>query len=508
VTFIRRLVLPFVLCATCGGFLEAQAPAGSTGISAYIEAGIGYVNDRSSNRFGNWGGIYDMGAAGFSYSTDYFDIGGAFHVANDGKYIPTDSWMYTVGNQYFVLDNGYTRLHAAGLAFESGYLQALSTIDTPYEVFLNPDGHSALGMVLSYENSFFQYESRWIGANMRSSNTYDYGVAPNMVPWQDKGVNYRLIAVKFSGFRVGYEESSVYLRAFDPNYFFSPLPSILTNSILSQGKNPWTQGGTQNDNSLMGLFSDYKSGPIYAEAQLLVDDINLNFLFPSNSPLNVPNLNKLAWSIGGKYTFPFGTIGFWHGGATAHTYAATYSDYTASPANPNTIPYEYMYYPVVQFNGNPMDPRDSNIGFPWGENALAFKITFDTDLLQGSPWAFGLSTSVEYVINGSKSPDNPWHQYTTFAEIPERIQLFNVGGPETLNNIIILHAGASKKFGNLEVRLAVDVGGDINALGVTTPPDVVGGVTEPAMLVAVPGRNYLILDLVLAVRYTFGASAH
>ena len=82
-----------------------------------------------------------------------------------------------------------------------------------------------------------------------------------------------------------YEESSVYLRAFDPNYFFSPLPSILTNSILTQGNNPCTEGGTQNDNSLMGLFSDYKSGPIYAEAQLLVDDINLNFLFPSNSPL-------------------------------------------------------------------------------------------------------------------------------------------------------------------------------------------------------------------------------
>ena len=77
-----------------------------------------------------------------------------------------------------------------------------------------------------------------------------------------------------------------------------------------------------------------------------------------------------------------------------------------------------MYYPVVVFGGNPMDPRDSNIGFPWGENALAFKVTFDTDILKGTEWAFGLSTSIEYVLNGSKSPDNPWHQYQYDSQIP------------------------------------------------------------------------------------------
>jgi len=308
-----------------------------------------------------------------------------------------------------------------------------------------------------------------------------------------------LIAVKLSGFRIGYEESSVYLRSFDANYFFSPLPSILTNTLLTQGSNPWSQGANgQNDNSLMGLFSDYKSGPFYAEAQFLVDDINLNFLFPS---LYSPNLDKFAWSIGGRYKFPFGTLGFWHGGATAHTYAASYS----SPTDANTIPYEYVYYPTVEFpagSGIPMDPRDSNIGFPWGENALAFKITFDTDLLGGSPWAFGLSTSIEYVINGSKSPDNPWHQYTDPSQIPDRIQLFNVGGPEVLNNILIFHGAVTKRIGNLEVRVGIDVGGDFNALGVAA---VSGTPPEPPMLAGVPGTNYLILDLILGVRYTFGA---
>jgi hypothetical protein len=499
VTLRRRFVLAFILCAAWVS-AEAATPSDHPGFSFFGELGAGYVNDASSGRLGAWGGAYDLVAVGLSYSSDYIDFGAAFHVTNDGKYTPTEPWMQRVGNQYFMLDNGYTRLHAAGLAFEAGYLNALSTIETPYEVFLNPAGHSALGMVISYEGRFLQYESRWIGVNVRSSNTYGYDPSPTAL-WQDKGVNYRLIAAKFSDFRVGYEESSVYLRAFDPNYFFSPLPSILTNTILTQGGNPWAQGDGQNDNSLMGLFSDYKSGPLYAEAQLLVDDINLNFLFPSNSSLVSPNLDKLAWSVGGRYTFPFGTLGFWHGGATAHTYAASYS----SATNPNTIPYEYVYYPTVEFpvgSSIPMDPRDSSIGFPWGENALAFKITFDTDLLSGSPWAFGLSTSIEYVINGSKSPDNPWHQYGNPGEIPQRIQLFDVGGPEVLNHLLIIHAGVTKKLGDLEARLGVDLGGDFNALGVTAVGD-----NEPAMLTATSSLDYFILDLFLAVRYTFAASA-
>ena len=87
---------------------------------------------------------------------------------------------------------------------------------------------------------------------------------------------------------------------------------------------------------------------------------------PPGSPFLLNNENKLAWSIGGKYKFPFGTIGFWHGGATAYTYEASYSNYATLPYNANTVPYEYMYYPTVVWNGNIIDPRDSNIGFPWG----------------------------------------------------------------------------------------------------------------------------------------------
>ncbi|MGA2477372.1 MAG: hypothetical protein ABSG63_01320 [Spirochaetia bacterium] len=482
-----------------------QSPSPATGFTLGTELGGGYEN--LPNRIPTW---YDLLGVDFAYTSAFFDMGGAFHMTNDGKYTPTEGWMVKAGNQYMMLDLGYTRLHYGGLAFEAGYLKPVSSVETPYEVFLNPLAPSSFGMVLSWETSGFLYESRYIAVNTRSSNTYDWGPASmyNTQTWLDKGVNYRLIALKFGDLRIGYEESSVYLRSFDPNYFFSPLPSVLTNTLLTQGHNPWTQGNSGNDNSLMGLFSDYRSGPLYAEAQLLIDDINLNFLFPPGSPFLLNNENKLAWSIGGKYKFPFGTIGFWHGGATAYTYEASYSNYNAAsgPINANTVPYEYMYYPTVVWNGNIIDPRDSNIGFPWGENAIAFKVTFDTDLFTDQPWAFALDSSLEYVISGSKSPDKPWNQYGDDSLIPQRIQLFNVFGPETLEQVLILHAGATKQLGDFRVRAGLDIGGDFNApIVLQLPPN--SGSVEPPLLLPLLGNNKLIFAIELSVRYVFTPGA-
>jgi hypothetical protein len=497
---VRRFFTLLILSAV---FVPAawaqQNPTPPAGFSASAELGGGYVNEPGKRQ-----GLYDLGVVQFTYVSPFFDLGGAFRITNDGKYQSTDGWMTNSGNQYMVLDEGYTRLHYGGLAFEGGYLKPLSTIETPYEVFLNPLAPSSLGMRISWETSGFQYESRYIGVNLRSSNQYGWGPNPTQT-WLDKGVNYRIIALKFGNLRIGYEESSVYLRGFDPNYFFSPLPSVLTNTLLTQGNNPWAQGNGGNDNSLMGLFSDYRSGPLYAEAQLLVDDINLNFLFPSGSGLRLNNENKLAWSIGGKYKFPFGTIGFWHGGATAYTYEASYSNYSTLPYNANVIPYEYTYLPVVDFNGNIVDPRDSNIGFQWGENALAYRLTFDTDLFADQPWAFALESSIEYVINGSKSPDNPWQQYTDDSQIPQRIQMFNVFGPETLEQVLILHVGASKQLGDFRVRASLDIGGDFNSPIVYTPN--VPNSNEPPLLKPLLGNNKLVLGIEIAVRYTYTPGA-
>jgi hypothetical protein len=447
-------------------------------------------------------GLYDLVAVDFSYTSAFFDFGGAFHMTNDGRFSSTEGWMAKAGNQYMMLDQGYSRLHYGGLAFEAGWLKPVASIATPYEVFLNPLSPGRFGMLFSWESGIFQYQSRYIAVNTRSSNTYDWGPASmyNTQTWSDKGVNYRLIALKFGDWRVGYEESSVYLRGFDPNYFFSPLPSILTNTLLTQGNNPWVQGGGVNDNTLMGLFSDYRSGPLYAEAQLLIDDINLNFLFPPGSPYLLNNENKLAWSIGAKYTFSFGTLGFWHGGSTAYTYEASYSDL---PTNANTVPYEYTYYPTIAWNGTIIDPRDLNIGFPWGENALAFKVTFDTDLFVDTPWAFALDSSIEWVISGSKSPDKPWNQYGDDNLIPQRIQLFNVFGTETLEHVLIFHVGASKTLGDWRFRVGLDIGGDFNAPVSYVMTDLLPTSVEPPIYLPQAGNNKLIFALVLGVHYAW-----
>jgi hypothetical protein len=494
----RTLLSALLLAATVLPQLAAQdSSAPFYGLTLSAELGGGYTMGQYYQSAGT-GNAYDLGVFSFDYTSPYVDFGAGFRVTNDGKYAATEGWMSKIGNQYFLLDEGYTRLHFGGLSFEGGFIPARSTIDTPYEVFLNPEARATLGMAITYEDSLIQYQSRWISVNMSSSNTYDW--APG-TKWSDKGVNYRLIAVKLGDLRVGYEESSVYLRTFDANYFLSPLPSILTNTLLTQGTNPWTQGGGSNDNSLMGLFADYKSGPLYTEAQFLVDDINLNFLTTWWDPsLYSSNLDKFAWSIGGSYKFSFGTIGFWHGGATAYTYEATYSDSTSV----NTIPYEYMYLPTVVFNGSIIDPRDSNVGFQWGENAIAFRLTYDYEPFSGTPWEFQLSSHLEYVIKGSSSPDNPWNIYSTWSDIPYRIELFDVTPNEVLEQYLILHTGAKKQLGDFQVSVVFDIGGDFNSPQAYTPA---GPPVQSAILQPILGNNKLLLALELGVRYTYSLPA-
>jgi hypothetical protein len=269
---------------------------------------------------------------------------------------------------------------------------------------------------------------------------------------------------------------------------------------------PWSAAG--NDNSLMGLFAQYRAGPAYAEVQLLVDDINLNFLFPDDSPFWSPSLNKLAWSLGGRYRFDFGTLGFWHGGATAHTYAAvvpsSYNPLQAPPFDVNTVPYEYAWYPVSVWNDEALDLRDSSIGFPWGENALAFRFTYDANFLVGNPWEFGLRASLEYVMNGSKSPNNPWHEYTKIGSIPQRIQLFNVGGPELLEHRITLHVEAKKPVGDFELKAALDIGGVFNGLEPWYGTPEMIARDEPPILKPVLGNNRFVFVIELSARYALG----
>jgi hypothetical protein len=130
-------------------------------------------------------------------------------------------------------------------------------------------------------------------------------------------------------------------------------------------------------------------------------------------------------------------------------------------------------------------------------------LTFDTKAFRGTQWAFDVSSSLEYVLNGSKSPDNPWQQYTSLSQIPFRTMLFNVGGAELLNQILIFHVAAKKQLGDFEARIGLDIGGDFNALQVNYGDAAMQARNEPPLLTPTKGLNRLILDVELAVRYVF-----
>jgi hypothetical protein len=110
------------------------------------------------------------------------------------------------------------------------------------------------------------------------------------------------------------------------------------------------------------------------------------------------------------------------------------------------------------------------------------------------------------VINGSKSPDKPWNQYGDDSLIPQRIQLFNVFGPETLEQVLILHVGASKQLGDFRIRAGLDIGGDFNApIALQLPMN--SGSVEPPIYMPKGGNNKLIFALRIGVHYAYTPGA-
>ena len=312
-------------------------------------------------------------------------------------------------------------------------------------------------------------------------------------------MNYRVIGIKAGAFFFGLEDSVVYLsRNFDVLYFLSPMPSILTRSIFATGagNNPWDTIAN-DDHSLMGLFGQYKADPVYAFARILINDLNLNFIFGNSSAVSAVNVNKLAWSLGGRVKTDVGTFGLFHAGATDYTYAASYQ----SPTNFNINPFEYTYYPVVSLNGSTMiDISDNYIGFQYGENALAFLGTYDTVLFSGSPAAFALSSGLEFVINGSKSPDKPLHAYRRLWEhSPGDTDLRQRPGPG-------IHPGPSQQGDQgihpFAVNVELDVGYDWNKLGIGPINATLQAQNAPLEYQPMPGVNDVILTLVI------GATVH
>jgi hypothetical protein len=418
--------------------------------------------------------LYDRLGTIISYQYDFFHLIADFDLRNDGKYSPAE--VYWLG-RYFYMNNGGIELDFGNLSLAAGRFVHRDYLATPYSLFISSQNLPAVQADITFDGDFFYYESRWIRLNTRSL----YG-------YPERGANYKVFGLKFGNVRFGLQDSAVYVgRSFDEEYFFSPIPHILTQIITKSAGKPWAEN--TNDNSLTGLFFDWSHPQAYLYSQLLVDDINLDFLIPPClipvfNPSNIPS--KMAWSFGGYYDFSFGRFGFYHAGATKFTFEATSGIY----------PYEYAYYPATEYtlkDGTPMvlDYVDNYIGYLYGENNLAFLFDYSHTVL-----GIELYTSLEYVISGSKSPANPWQEYADFPDYKNQTG----GGTVMLDDPVLEHTIVSRlnlarRFGNFTINLNIKLGGVFNKLGLE--PDAGGAdIFRPQA-----GAHELILHLTFGVTY-------
>lgn len=357
---------------------------------------------------------------GFAAKNSFFEAVTQLSMNNDGKY-GADIANFTNSkhffNNYFYIDQGYTTLHFKPLDLQVGRYAQKDEFDSPYSLFLNSMGHSALGMRLRYEDDFFAYESKWIDLNDRS----DFGKPDNTPPaWQwvwdgtqyvregtgfpDRGANLKTFLFKFGDVHVGLQDAAVYTgRSFDAEYFVSPLPEYFTQYVKTTAGRPWSTGS--NENNLIGFFVTATKPEYDWGVQVLIDDFSLHFLFPDQVPNNPW---KAAWSLGGHLSTVWGRFGLFTAGALKYTFEPI----TTGVGNDTTSAYGYAYYPDVEYmiDGKPrtIGITDNAVGYLYGENNLALRATYDRDLGRG----LGLLTSLELVVAGANSPANPWQDAT------------------------------------------------------------------------------------------------
>ncbi|MFP4363918.1 MAG: hypothetical protein ACLFR1_08610 [Spirochaetia bacterium] len=433
------------------------------------------------------------------YFSQNFSFFGSLSVINDDKYSSSHSeW------------NGlYSLMRSGGISFFAGPVSAFAArsrhfdaVTTPYALFANAVGPSVLHTDLSYNDPPFFYRTRWILLNRDSGEGYP-----------DRGANLHFYGITLPwGMFFGFQGAAVYTGDFiDPEFFFNPVPMFFSQySLNSQGK-PWEQTG--NDNYIMGYFWEWDTRetdvrlmdyPFYAQTQILIDDFaTLPFLRISDEYMNP---NKIAWNLGGRLFFRWGSAGFYHGGATKYTFQPT--------GNANTnLHYGYNYYPAVTYGKKdgtimPILSQDNAIGFQHGENCIAFMTDVSAEIgmdqNEFSLWSGRLYGSLEYTVTADQSPANPWHQYTWFPregnENPTRLL-----DSEVLEHRLSMRLSFEKTIGDFTLLTGVFFGHVWNQLGITPVPEelAVENVNDIPYFSPQPGQYAFFFTPLFSLSYTF-----
>jgi len=477
------IILSAALAARGAYAFDITLAAAGAGSTETTHALYPTLEARVSHEGSNFGFVWDIAADG---SGDYGSLfGGA-----DG---------YTT----VLIKEGGVTWKGGPLSLALGKLALRDEVDSPYSLALSGKGNDALTGMFRYEDDRFFFSDTWFALNYDSAGTFIDGNGSNKdrfgaaisgsitIAWPDRSSVIKSYGIKAGDLRLGFQDIIIYTDLnygskqrgplFDLEYFINPVPGFLTQYALTRMDSPWEKDSALNDNSLMGFFGTWKSGIYSADAQILVDDFNMNrYLHPNSSQ----NPDKLAWTVGGSIETDYGTFRFDHAGATKYTF--TSSGYGGQ----DNLAYGYTFYPDTEFlmGGayTQIDPESNYVGYLHGENNLAFMGSWANKFGQLSA-----SANLELTISGSKSPANPWGPD---SESPSGTKLLN---DPVLEKKLVVGASAEYAWSSFKLFATGKVGYVWNRLELASVGEVDHSLNNGLELYKPSSENALIGCLTL-----------
>lgn len=451
---MKKRTVPLVALFLALAFAaQAQGgPAVPDLVSDFGEDSLGLVLGASATADADYG-FYTEEKGGVTYVSPNFAFAALLGFDGDGRYYKG----LNIGDNYFMADAGGVALTFGDFSARAGQLPMRDAVDSPYSLFVNGEGKTAMLGEFRFSRGAFSYESRWIGLNHHSA--VKTTAFPSGFP--ERGANLKTYSLDLGAVTIGIEDLSVYSgRYFDFSYFIDPMPGYFVQYVSSRAGRPWYNG--YEDNNILGFYGTWQaSEDIDAYAQFLLDDFSVLGLLGtwSNNPW------KAAWSLGGSWRTASGTFGFYHAGATKYCFEPTYETIGRE--------YGYTYYPdTVYDSSNSAIPfEDMMVGYSHGENNLAFMATW-SHVMAG----FGLRAALEFTLSGAKSPANAWHEETWTDYEGTRLL-----DDAVLEKKVLLSFGASRSFGVFDLFLLGRVGyvfNELELVGIPAQVTVSNGTTH------------------------------
>ncbi|OHD26360.1 MAG: hypothetical protein A2Y38_00245 [Spirochaetes bacterium GWB1_59_5] len=415
------------------------------GLSLETRGELQYNIERSSS-------VTNLVGIDFGFDSTAFSLSAAIYLANDGKYYPLKSNFgdKTLLNYYAVLESGGLVWRPdQNLSFRIGRLEHRDQLDGPYSLFASSSSPAVPLIEIRYENDYFFYESRWVELNSRSEMVTE--AYPEGFP--DRGANLKAYGFKIGDMRFGIQDSAVYVgRSFDFEYLLSPIPQYFTQYVKGTVGRPWTDGS--NDNDIIGVFWDWnRPDGLSFDAQFLMDDLNIHFL-----GIGTWNPGKAAWAMRARAKTRAGTFSLSHAGALKYTFQPTRDNEDGA--------YSYTYYPDTRFtigtSYREISFDDLMLGYKNGENNVALRLDYE------GVWSgIDITSNLEFVLSGSKSPTNAWNDDTWHDYKGSRML-----DDDVLEKLVTFNLKASRRFGDFVVEGAFLLGGAFNALELVQPEPV------------------------------------